>query len=180
MDNDAMEAAGQSCGLLDLLLEMFLDESDPLIQIASLDLMEKLSTKQCDWLYRNDLLIQQLLVTTKGTPQPDPILFGPSLRILGKIPDTSLFKDALLNLDVTLLAPENQLVFIDVVSSFCAMKNENLELILDTEKIQHGWLSFENLAFSELQSAVLHSVAMVIHSTSFINDANASKLLKKF
>mmetsp|Transcript_17393 Transcript_17393/g.22610 ORF Transcript_17393/g.22610 Transcript_17393/m.22610 type:complete len:595 (+) Transcript_17393:49-1833(+) len=104
LDNDngtTMAVAQDQTEALSLFLEMLHDESDPLVQMSMLDLMEKLAShypvhhQRAKWLFSNPVL-KPLLIMAGGMTvaddndddnggEPDPILGGPALRVVAAL-----------------------------------------------------------------------------------------------
>jgi hypothetical protein len=79
-----------SSSSLNPLLVMMTDTSDPLLQMSTLDLMEKLATSKpihtarAQWLY-SPSVIQPLLSMAGASGTPDPFMSGPALRLLSSL-----------------------------------------------------------------------------------------------
>lgn len=183
LSDSAMEAAITS-GAMDLLLIMLSDESDPLLQLSILDLVEKLATSipmhgpRARWLFSANVL-QPLLQMAGGNESmeyPDPILGGPALRLLATFcrlsqRDASLFviggtgllngfKKALRNFEGG-SGELDRLALVDAISSFASASPEALEGVIDDPMTRDAWLSLA-VAQPKLKSVILYSVAMVM------------------
>jgi 26S proteasome non-ATPase regulatory subunit 5 len=178
--HDASMESAVSSGSMDLLLTMMTDNSDPLLQMSTLDLFERLATAhpmhsgRSHWLF-SSIVLHPLLVMAGQEESPDPILGGPALRLLSRIcrlsqQDETLFHlggnelltgfhHALRNFDVS--SELERLALIDAVSSFASASPDALEVVLEDTEVRKAWLSLA-VAQPKLKSAILHSVAQVI------------------
>jgi hypothetical protein len=177
-----------------LVQAMIVDSSDdPLLQMSTLDLVETLATNspmhgsRAQWL-NSPTLVQPLLDMAGGSDDrdPDPILGGPALRLLsvilskttGRLLSTNndahfltSFHHALRNFG-TGSAELDRLAMIDAISSFAAIGNEALDIILQDTILKTSWLSLA-VAQPKLKSVILHSVAMVLTETPSRDDDDA-------
>lgn len=178
---DAEMHSAIDSGCMHLLVDMMTDSSDPLLQMSTLDLVEKLATtlpmhgNRATWLFSHNVL-HPLLEMAGAHDDADPILGGPALRTLSSLcqlahRDASLFglggselltgfHHALRNFNTT--GELDRLAFIDAASSFASASPDALEVVLDDAEIRESWLSL-NVAQPKLKSAILMSVALVIN-----------------
>jgi len=181
---------------MDLLLQMLLYEKDPLLQMSVLDVLEQLATTlpmhllRAQWLCAplvlNPLLEMAGAVEDMGGA--DPILGGPSLRVLACLcrlgqRDTDLFHsagghDVLLGFHKALhhfcqgtSGELDRLAAVDAISSFASASPEALELVLDDPIVRDGWLGLA-VAQPKLKAVIVTSVAMVIDPAPPSVDAN--------
>jgi len=193
--DDTMMQSALSVGANQLLLTMLTDDSDPLLQISILDLIEKLATTQpmhherANWLF-SDQIMQPLLRMAGGEEEgdPDPILGGPALRVVAALcklghRDSSLFGIAgthLLNgFHRALHSWESsgeldRLALIDAISSFASASSDALDLVLNDPVTRETWLSL-SVAQPKLKSVILTSVAMVLDPSPEV-DANGDSI----
>jgi hypothetical protein len=179
LGDDFMRAANSS-GALILILQMLGDENDVLLEMASLDIVEKLITtrpmhqERAQWLYSEAVLLP-LLEMAGSESVSDPVLGGPALRVLSQLcklahGDTELFGQAgdfllkgfyqaLHHYDVS--GELDRLAMIDAISSFAGASPDALQLVLDDPVTRQHWLTL-SVAQSKLKAAILHSIAMVL------------------
>ena len=181
---DASMEYAITLGATELLLLMLTDESDPLLQMSILDLVEKMATvlpmhnSRAKWLYSASILhpLLQMVGGTQGMECPDPILGGPALRLLATLcrlsqRDNSLFRlggtelltgfhRALRNFDGG-SGELDRLALVDAISSFASASTEALEAVIDDPMTRDAWLSLA-VAQPKLKSVILYSAAMVI------------------
>ena len=189
---DSFMEEALACGAMDLLLAMLLDDSDPLLQMSTLDLLEKLATTQpmhhqrAVWLFSKPVVLPLLKMAggiteadeeskeEVSTIEPDPLMGGPSLRVVACLCALGHRNSALYGLDHTLLqgfhralrsfvpnGEVDRLAIIDAISNFSSASPDALQLILDDPVTRKAWLNL-NVAQPKLKSAILHSVAMVL------------------
>jgi len=192
---DATMRSALQCGAFDLLLAMSADDSDPLLQMSALDLIEKLALvrpmhhERAKWLF-NDTVTQPLLVLAGGAPDtvPDAILGGPALRVVAALcklghGDSSLFglgqadlirgfHGALHNFQVS--GELDRLALVDAISSFASASPDALDLVINDPVTRQAWLSLK-VAQPKLKSAILTSVAMVLDPSKEL-DANGDSI----
>lgn len=171
-----------SSGAMTLLLQLLGDENDVLLEMASLDILEKLvmirpmHTQRAQWLYSEAVLLP-LLEMAGGTDETvaDPVLGGPALRVLSQLcklghDDSQLFgragdyllkgfHQALHNFDVS--SEIDRLAIIDAISSFASASPDALNLVLDDPVTRQHWLNV-GVAQPKLKAAILCSIAMVL------------------
>ena len=176
---------------LSLFLQMMTDDSDPLLQLSILDLLEQLTTnlqvssntvKIRSWLSSKPVLGPLLgfsgVSTTasadshEDASEIDPLLGGSALRLLSAICSQSglesvellePFHKALFNFSVQAGSGEvDRLHLVHAVSNFCTSNQDALLVILDDPTIRQSWLSLEQISQPKLKAAILLSVAMVI------------------
>jgi len=194
--DDSMMRAAKKYGDINLILTMFADESDPLLEMAALDLIEQLATTQpmhrerARWLLSNDIVVP-LLQMSGGTEQgyPDPILGGSALRVVAALcklghQDSELFGGsggaellsgfhrALHNFEVS--GELDRLAIVDAVSSFASASCEALDLVVSDPKTREMWLSL-NVAQPKLKAAILGSVSMVLDPPD-VSDVNGESI----
>jgi len=179
LGNAEMQSAIDS-GCMELLVHMMTDSSDPLLQMSTMDLIEKLATTlpmsgtRAKWLFSQSVL-HPLLQMAGATEDADPILGGPALRVLSSLcqlahRDATLFglggnelltgfHHALRNFNGS--GELERLALVDAVSSFASASPDALEVVLDDIEIRESWLSL-NVAQPKLKSAILMSVSLVI------------------
>lgn len=167
-------------GCTDLLVNMTTDASDPLLQMSTMDLLQKLATTlpssgtRSKWLFSRSILYP-LLRMAGAEDVADPILGGPALRVLSSLcqvahRDASLFglggnelltgfHHALRNFNAS--GELDRLALVDAISSFASASPDALGVVLDDSTIRESWLSL-NVAQPKLKSAILVSVALVI------------------
>jgi 26S proteasome non-ATPase regulatory subunit 5 len=194
LDDSTMHSA-LSCGAFDLLSAMMTDESDPLLQMSVLDLIERLALikpmhqERARWFFR-DSVAQPLLEMAGGDEEgsPDPILGGPALRVIAALcklghRDSSLFglaqtelvrgfHRALHNFEAS--GELDRLAMVDAISSFASASPDALDLILNDPVTREAWLSL-SVAQPKLKSVILASVAMVLDPLSEV-DANGDSI----
>ncbi|KAI2495585.1 Proteasome non-ATPase 26S subunit [Fragilaria crotonensis] len=177
---------------LNPLLVMMTDSSDPLLQMSTLDLMEKLATvkpihpARAQWLY-SPSVIQPLLSMAGASDTPDPFMSGPALRLLSCLAklchylqdvnhDHAAATDSATAATDLLLTPFHhilqtfdlsggeidRLAFIDAVSSLASASSKALELVLGDPILLERWLSLA-VAQPKLKAVVLLSLARVIY-----------------
>ena len=195
LGDDFMRLAISSGGM-NLILQLIGDESDVLLEMASLDIVEKLITtrpmhdERAQWLYSEPVLLP-LLEMAGGAEEtvPDPVLGGQALRVLSQLcklghTDSHLFTragdyllrgfhQALHNFDVS--GELDRLAKIDAISSFASAAPDALQLVLDDPETRHAWLSL-SVAQPKLKAVVLHSVAMVLDPVVEV-DANGDTVM---
>jgi hypothetical protein len=176
-----LDAEGDTASL-DSLVTMMTDSSDPLLQMSTLDLVEKLATTmpmhaaRARWLYSSPVLQPLLQMAGANIDEPDPILGAPALRLLSSLAklsqwDASLFEQggadlltsfhhALHNFDTS--GEIDRLAMIDAISSFASASPDALELVLDDQIIRERWLLLA-VAQPELKAAILYSIARVMN-----------------
>lgn len=183
--DDFMKAALAN-GAMNLILELLGDENDVLLEMASLDIIEKMITIQpthherTRWLFSKDVLLP-LLEMAGGTEgaKPDSVLSGPALRVVsqlcklghcdagfsGLVEDYLLkgFHQALHNFNA--IGEVDRLAKIDAISSFAGASSDALNIVLDDPITREEWLSI-SVAQPKLKAAILHSIAMVLDPTS--------------
>jgi hypothetical protein len=178
---DAEMQAAIDSGCMDLLINMMDDTSDPLLQMSTMDLVEKLARTlpmnitRAKWLFSESVL-HPLLQMAGAQGDADPMLGGPALRLLSSFcqlahRDASLFglggnelltgfHHALRNFNAS--GELDRLAIVDAISSFASASPDALEVVLDDSTIRESWLSL-NVAQPKLKSAILVSVALVIN-----------------
>jgi len=198
LDDEVHLSAALSSGALPLLLDMLTGDSvekDPLLLMSLLDLLEKLalhrplSANRARWLTSPPVVRPVLQLagaaaaadSTMMEVEPDPILGGPALRVVGALCPALVFLEdddgdgsptaqqllqsfhrALHNFDTTAAGAElDRLCRMDAISSFAAASDYALSLVLDDSVTRDAWLSLK-VAQSKLQSAILVSVARVL------------------
>ena len=181
-------------GCTDLLVTMMTDASDPLLQMSTMDLVEKLATStpmsetRAKWLF-SQCVLHPLLEMAGAEGDADPILGGPALRVLSSLcqlahRDASLFalggKELLTGFHHALRnfngsGELERLALVDAISSFASASPDALEVVLDDSEIRESWLSL-NVAQPKLKSAILTSVALVINPVSE-KDANGDSVV---
>lgn len=179
-----MMTLAQTCGDIRLLLTMLTDESDPLLEISTLDLIERMAVthpmhpERAHWLFSRDVVVP-LLQMCGGTDQgvADPLLGGPALRVVAALCRLA-HRDAALtefsNTEITHgfhralhnynggSGEMDRLAIIDAVSSFASASSDALDLVASDPVTRQAWLSL-SVAQPKLKSVVLHSVAMVLN-----------------
>ena len=182
---DQVMDKAKSSGATDMLLKMLTNcETDPLLAMSVMDLIERMATSnpmhgnRAHFLCSNDVL-DPLLTMAGGkedSPGPDPILGGSALRVLSAIcrlgqRDSSLFGDsehqrllqgfhkALENFRGT--GELDRLALVDAISSFAASSPDALEMVLNDPRTKEDWLLL-SVAQPKLKAVILTSVAMVI------------------
>ncbi|CAB9515172.1 ATPase regulatory subunit 5 [Seminavis robusta] len=192
-------------GGTDLLLLAVKYEADPLLQMTSLDLLERLAVTQpmhpqrSQWLCSPSVLSPLLDMSGAHADAPDPILGGPALRVLSCIcrlgqqhdNNNASNNDALLGFHKALQKFQgtgelDRLALVDAISSFASASPAALELVLNDPMTREGWLSLA-VAQPKLKAVILTSVAMVIDppkqneqdNDNNNNDNNSSNLAMK-
>jgi hypothetical protein len=180
--SDEFMSVAVSTGAMSLLLELLADDTDVLLQISSLDILEKLAMarplhhERAQWLF-SEAVLSTLLNMAGGMEStvPDAVLGGPALRVLaqlckqgqqhpelvGRSGDLLLkgFHQALHNFDVN--GELDRLAKLDAISSFASASADALTLVLDDPVIRKDWLNV-SVAQPKLKAAILQSVAMVL------------------
>jgi hypothetical protein len=178
---DAEMQSAIDSGSMDLIINMMDDTSDPLLQMSTMDLVEKLARTlpmnitRAKWLFSESVL-HPLLQMAGAQGDADPMLGGPALRLLSSFcqlahRDASLFglggnelltgfHHALRNFNAS--GELDRLAIVDAISSFASASPDALEVVLDDSTIRESWLSL-NVAQPKLKSAILVSVALVIN-----------------
>lgn len=189
--SDSMMKSAQTYGDLRLLLTMLTDESDPLLEMSTLDLLQKLVTtlpmhqERAKWLFSPDVLIP-LLQMAGGTEQgfPDPTLGGTAVITLANLcklghQDSSLIENskvdviqafhlALHNFEVS--GELDRMALVDAISSVASASPEGLERVLNDPVTRQTWLAL-NVAQPKLKAVILYSVSMVLDPKDEV-DAN--------
>eukprot|EP00977_Amphora_coffeiformis_P018032 scaffold6091_cov164-Amphora_coffeaeformis.AAC.16 len=178
--DEQMMKLGVERKVLKLLLDMLMDDQDPLLQMSVLDLMEKMAQTRpmhhalAMWLFSSDVL-KSLLQLAGGTEEdPDPILGGPALRVVAALCKLSQVDTRVFEAESTLLTgfhralhnfqgsgELDRLAVMDAISSFAGASPDALALVLNDPVTREGWLSL-NVSQSKLKAAILVSVARVI------------------
>lgn len=190
--NDAMMRAAIECKDINILLSMLVDESDPLLEMSCLDLIERMivtepmHAERAQWLFSTNVLVP-ILQMAGGTEQgyADPILGGTALRVAAALcklihKDASLlssagadlltgFHRALHNFEVS--SETDRLAIIDAISSFASASEEALERVLDDPVTREAWLLLK-VAQPRLKSAILYSVALVLNPPNDKTDSS--------
>lgn len=180
--HDAAMKAAISSSAIELFLRMLTDESDPLLQMSMLDLLEKLASTcpmhhaRAHYLF-TDAVLNPVLGLAGGLEQgaPDPILGGPALRVVAALcnlgqRDAALFglsdgdlvrafHRALHNFKAS--GELDRLAYVDAISSFASSSETALNLVLDDHVTRDAWLSL-SVAQPKLKSSILVSVARVL------------------
>ena len=164
-------------------LTMLQYDADPLLQLSTLDLIEKLATIQpfhvarTQWLFSTDSLIQTVLHMAGDEGEPDPLLGGAALRVVASLCKllhhagrASLFTEnhrlltgfhhALHNWQGA-SSDVDRLSVVDAISSFASASEDALELVLQDPTTRQAWLSLA-VAQAKLKAAILVSVAQVL------------------
>lgn len=194
LDDSTMQSA-LACGAFDLLSALMTDDSDPLLQMSVIDLIEKLASikpmhhERARWLF-TDTVTKPLLQRAGGDEEgePDPILGGPALRVIAALcklghRDSSLlgsaeaeltvgFHRALHNFEAS--GELDRLAMVDAISSFASASPDALDLVLNDEVTREAWLSL-SVAQPKLKSAILTSIAMVLDPSTEV-DANGDSI----
>lgn len=173
---------GVDRGILKHLLDMLVDDQDPLLQMSVVDLLENMANTRpmhhalAAWLFSKNVL-KPLLELCGGTTEeePDPILGGPALRVVAALckltqVDTRVFEAESSLLTAFHRALRNfegsgeldRLAMIDAISSFAGASPNALALVLNDPVTREGWLSL-SVSQSKLKAAILVSVAHVIN-----------------
>jgi hypothetical protein len=179
---DAAMNAAISSSAMELFMRMLTDESDPLLQMSMLDLLEKLTStrpmheERVHYLF-TDAVLNPVLGLAGGLErgEPDPILGGPALRVVAALcklgqRDSALFglsdgdlvrafHRALHSFKVS--GELDRLAYVDAVSSFASSSEAALNLVLDDRVTRDDWLSL-SVAQPKLKSSILVSVARVL------------------
>ena len=183
LDEQMMKLAVER-GVLQLLLDMLMDDQDPLLQMSVLDLME---TKMAHtrpmhhalamWLFSSDVCTPLLMLAGGSTDEgPDPILGGPALRVVAALCKVSQVDDRVfVEAESTLLTgfhralhnfqgsgELDRLAMMDAISSFAGSSADALTLVLNDPVTREGWLALNNVSQPKLKSAILVSVAHVM------------------
>lgn len=169
---------------LNVLLHKISDDSDPLLQMSYLDLIEIMVESNPMHYSRAHWLLTSTVLQSLLNMVDDPILSGVAIRLLSSIctllghydsifsnntNTTSIlesFRNALLHFNQR--GETNRIAFIDAVSTFASSSSEALVLVLqegNDTSIRHGWLSLSH-AYPKLKSIVLFSVAKVLDPIS--------------
>mmetsp|Transcript_25052 Transcript_25052/g.37850 ORF Transcript_25052/g.37850 Transcript_25052/m.37850 type:complete len:537 (-) Transcript_25052:198-1808(-) len=183
----------------DSLLVILLDDSDPLLQMSALDLVEQLTTAssiQRDWLLSKEVLKPLLQMSGHEQDEPHPILGGSTIRILSSIckvlameqtqgPDANSDQNEISSWLLTRFrhilrnfimgrSELDRLAQLDAISSFGSASPRALKILLDDDLIGPSWLSL-SVAQPKLLSAILYSVAMVLnqHYKILVNSSSA-------
>jgi hypothetical protein len=194
LDDSTMQSA-LACGAFDLLSAMMTDDSDPLLQMSVIDLIEKLALikpmhqERARWLF-TDTVTQPLLQLAGGEEEgdPDPILGGSALRVIAALcklghRDSSLFglseteltigfHRALHNFEAS--GELDRLAMVDAISSFASASPDALNLVLNDDVTREAWLSL-SVAQPKLKSVILTSIAMVLDPSSEV-DSNGDSI----
>lgn len=193
LDDSIMKSA-IDCGASDLLLTMLTYDTDPLLQMTTLDLIEKMAStrpmhrERANWLFSASVL-EPLLEMAGGNEDgyADPILGGPALRVVAVLCKLGKRDSTLFELTDNLLkgfhralhhfkesGEVDRLALIDAISSFASASPDALDLVLNDTSTREGWLSL-SVAQPKLKSVVLFSVAMLLDPPTEI-DANGDSL----
>ena len=178
--DEQMMKLGFERGVLNLLLDMMMDDQDPLLQMSVLDLMEKMAQTRpmhhalAMWLFSNDVLMPLLQLAGGTEEDPDPILGGPALRVVAALCKLNQVDARVFELESALLTGFHQalhnfqgsgeldrLAVMDAISSFAGASPDALTLVLNDPVTREGWLSL-NVSQPKLKAAILVSVARVI------------------
>jgi Proteasome non-ATPase 26S subunit len=182
LEDAAMQVA-TDCQAFDTMMDLLVDESDPLLQMSLLDLLESMAVTQpmhpsrARWLFSTKIL-QPILVMTGGwTPDsaPDPMLGGSALRVVVALcklgsTDTAIYDLSEIDLVQALYralrnfkasGEVDRLAFVDAVSSFASSSPVAMNLVLDDVQTRDAWLSL-SVAQPKLKASILVSVARVL------------------
>jgi Proteasome non-ATPase 26S subunit len=171
-----------------VLLPMLNDATDPLVQMSTLDLLERMAKARpmhhwrAHWLF-SEPVRGPILALCGGSDlepaSPDPLLGGPALRVAAALcriahdrvssellgvsggPILDGFYVALKNSYASASGETDRLALIDAISSFASASSEALTVVLNDPEIRRAWLSL-SVAQPKLKAAVLYSVAMVL------------------
>jgi hypothetical protein len=192
---DAFVTAGIACGALNAIQTMLCDDSDPLLQMTVLDLIQQLACVQpmhparASWLFSEGILTP-LLKIAGGTEQPsDLILGGAALRVVASLcklahrQSDSMSRTALNGFHRALHCFEStgeldRLALIDAISSFASASPDALQLVLDDPVTRNAWLSL-SVAQPKLKSAIVYSVSLALDPPPEV-DANGDSIPVKF
>jgi len=195
--NNAMEVIHKSKSLDEILYAVLLSSDaamDPLMRLSAIDFLEymcrePMHEERSKWLLSKrtvDCLLCLAGEDSNGIAESDPVLGGPSLRLLSKFcriiqHDASLlvldggkgllqgFRTALLKTNTS--GELDRLSYIDSVSSFSASSSDALYSILHDKEIRSAWLHIGS-AQAKMKAAILHSVAQVIDPPKDISRGN--------
>ena len=203
--HESITELAQACGATKLILKTLEDESDPLQQMSILDLLEQLLVQTSNhslpascqhWIFSDSVLLPLLKMagvdpsqdqqeSSKTTPsEPDPILGGPSLRVLaamcghvevlrddsdperrGKLLD--YFHRAIHQFQSSEL---DRLATVDAISSFASASNDCLELILSDGDVMRLWMNLA-VAQPKIKAVILQSISRVLEVAQMKDDA---------
>lgn len=192
---DITMQAAVSCGASDVMTAMMDDESDPLLAMTVLDLIEKLAVslpmhhERARWLF-SPSIIQRVLKLAGGVAdeEPDAILGGPALRLVAALCKLRQLDADAFGLDDEYVlngfhralrhyqssAELDRLAVVDAISSFASASTEALDLVLSDPMTREAWLSL-SVAQPKLKSAILFSVSTVLEPPPRV-DTNGDSL----
>jgi hypothetical protein len=176
-----------SASSAEVLLTMLRDESDPLVQVSTIDLLERMAAARpvhhwrAHWLLSQPVLdpVLRLCGGTAEGVSPDPMLGAPALRFvtclcraahcddsfdeLGAASHDVLrgFHTALRNYQASSSGEMDRLALVDAISSFASASSEALDMVLADPITRRAWLSL-SVAQPKLKAVVLYSVATVL------------------
>jgi hypothetical protein len=179
---DTFFKAAMESGAADAWTTMLQYMADPLLQMAILDLIEKLAgsrpmhATRTLWLFSNTELCETLLQMAGGSEVgvPDPLLVGSALRVVASMCKLLHHGDSSLSANHYLLTgfhhalhnwepggDVDRLAIVDAISSFASASEEALELVLEDPITRQAWLNL-SVAQPKLKAAILVSIARVL------------------
>jgi Proteasome non-ATPase 26S subunit len=167
------------------LLDLLQDDSDPLLQISALDLIQKLAEtepvhrERATWLYQHASYIVKLAGGDVDLP-PDPMLGSFALRtvatLCGLMRSHSLHDNELTQSFLSALhnnirtGAMDRMTFVVAISAFAASSDDALRQVLQDEEARQAWLNL-SVAQPKLKAAILLSVSGVIETTKLSRES---------
>jgi hypothetical protein len=172
-----------------VFLTMLTDESDPLVQVSTIDLLERMASSRpmhhwrAHWLLSWPVLdpVLRLCGGAAEGSSPDPVLGAPALRLVTCLCRAAHCDDHLAELGATSHevlrgfhtalhnyqastgggGETDRLALVDAIASFASASSEALDMVLSDPVTRRAWLSL-SVAQPKLKAVVLYSVATVL------------------